>query len=216
MVSSISGNSSSSMAEMLKQMRQKMFAAADADGDGKVTQEELEAAKKKADAERSSSASAAVGAATGGGPSAADLFKQFDTDGDGSLSESEFDSGFQKLDEQMHSQMIGMQGDGQRPPPPPPPSAGANAYGQAGQITGSTGDQLLSLLDSLSGNDEDADSDNNTDAVSTQAKTFEDFLKELKRYTSSEDGSQDPSEVKAHMADFLKSYSAGSTTSITA
>lgn len=134
MVSSISGYGGTGAADLLKQMRQKMFQETDSNGDGSIDKAELEAqAAKMAEA----GAARGVGGPQGGQPPSAEQFMQdFDSDGDGSISQTEFDSGFAKLDEQMQSQLVAMQGQGGSPPPPPP-SQGAAAYDSAGLLSSS-------------------------------------------------------------------------------
>jgi Ca2+-binding EF-hand superfamily protein len=77
------------------QRRKEMFEQLDADGDGKITQSELEAARPS----------------NGRGPDAASLIKQIDTDGDGAINESENDAFLSKM-------------ENGRPPAGPPPGGG--------------------------------------------------------------------------------------------
>ncbi len=154
MVSSIGGYGGVSAADLLKQMRQKMFQETDSDGDGSISQSELETQfAKQAEGAKGPRG---VGGSQGGQPPSAEQFMQdFDSDGDGSISQTEFDSAFAKLDEQMQSELTAMQGQG-APPPPPPPGQGAAAYGNAGQLgSGSSNTTLADLLKSLTGSDDD-------------------------------------------------------------
>ncbi|WKL58759.1 EF-hand domain-containing protein [Asticcacaulis sp. ZE23SCel15] len=110
----------------LSQMHSKLFSSIDADGDGKMTLEELEssqATSKSGKAQSSTSASSSASA------SAAERFLVMDTDGDGSVTEDEglafFTSSMssETMGGMLQAQEAGQQ-EGTRPSGPPPAGGG--------------------------------------------------------------------------------------------
>ncbi|RYI82248.1 MAG: hypothetical protein EON47_23470 [Acetobacteraceae bacterium] len=85
-------------AAMLQQMRDRMFARADKDGDGGLSLDEFKAMAKRPPREAGSAAPAAGAAAAsassaGGTDRAAAAFSALDTNGDGKLSGAELEQG---------------------------------------------------------------------------------------------------------------------------
>ncbi|MDC7676086.1 EF-hand domain-containing protein [Asticcacaulis machinosus] len=117
----------------LSQMHSKLFSSIDADGDGKMTLEELESSQATSKSGKTQSGATASSSATS---SAADRFSVMDTDGDGSVTEEE---GLAFFTSSMSSATMGSmlqaqeegQGAGSRPSGPPP--AGGGGGGQAPQ-----------------------------------------------------------------------------------
>ncbi|MBX3456203.1 EF-hand domain-containing protein [Ferrovibrio sp.] len=172
MVSSVSA-SGISMADMLKQMRQKMFEQTDTNSDGSVDETELAAQLEKGQA-------AGKGPQSAQAPSASQMLADFDSDGDGKISSTEFDAGFKKLDEQMQASMAEMQaqGMGQMPPPPPPPGGMMGGYASSDEDSGTDlVSQLLSALD----DDDDDDSSSTSSLLSSSdtASSSSDFTQTL-------------------------------------
>lgn len=119
MLSGISGGGMPSM-DSMRQMQQRMFSTADADGSGGLGAAEFESMVK-------SSPMAGKGP---GGASAADAFEKIDGNGDGQLTASEMEAAQQQMMERFQSTM--------------------QTFGQGGgSSTDSSQDSLQSLLDSI-------------------------------------------------------------------
>ncbi|GGZ27178.1 EF-hand domain-containing protein [Asticcacaulis endophyticus] len=124
----IGSSTSAYSSTYLSQMHSKLFSSIDADGDGKMTLEELESSQATSKSGKTQSSSASA--------SAADRFSVMDTDGDGSVTEDEglafFTSSMssETMGGMLQAQEAGQQ-EGTRPSGPPP--AGGGGGGQAPQ-----------------------------------------------------------------------------------
>jgi fructose-1,6-bisphosphatase/sedoheptulose 1,7-bisphosphatase-like protein len=120
MISGISGGGMPSM-DAMRQMQQRMFAKADADGSGGLGAAEFESMLK----------SSPMGGQAPGGISAADAFKKIDGDGDGQLTAGEMEKAQQQMMERFQSTV--------------------QSFGAAGGASADpSADSLQALLDSMS------------------------------------------------------------------
>lgn len=130
-MSSISGYGSTAAADMLAQMRARMFAKTDANGDGSIDKSEFEAGPQ-----RSGSAGG-----TDGTSKKDELFAKIDADGDGKLTKDEFKAFDQKISSEMQSLMLSLQGAGG-----PPPSNDDDADGSASAVSGASSSDQTSTV----------------------------------------------------------------------
>ncbi|WCM87122.1 XopAW family type III secretion system calcium-binding effector [Acidovorax sp. NCPPB 3576] len=112
-----------------------LFGKVDGDGDGKVSQTELQSLLEKMSG----------GTASATGTSSDELFGQLDADGDGSLSQAEFDAGRPSG----QGGAGGPQAGGMPPPPPGGPGGGGGpgGAGGAGSASASSGSTTYDVLD---------------------------------------------------------------------
>lgn len=148
-------SSSTSFSALQRPDSATLFKQTDANGDGKITQEEL------------TSALETRAQKTGGdqGPSAEDLFTQLDADGDGEITEAEHEAG-----------LAGMENQGGLRPAP---SASAEASGLVDVLTPLL-EQLAELQES-----EDASSTEAVDTQSSIDELIEQLVAELKKHGAS-------------------------------
>jgi Ca2+-binding EF-hand superfamily protein len=99
MVSSISSNMGSYSMPSLKEMQQKMFQKADADGDGQISKTELSSIQPKGSQNNSSSD---------------DMFSKLDSDADGAISRAESDAAIEQMRQDMFQGPSMFQGGGQK------------------------------------------------------------------------------------------------------
>ena len=130
-----------------------LFGKVDSDGDGAVSQTELQALLEKMSG----------GTASKTGVSSDELFSQLDADGDGSLSEAEFDAG-RPSGEAGGSAVGGM---------PPPPPGGPGGPGGASASSGTTYDPLDTNEDGVVSAAEQAAGAAQTDAITALFKTID-------------------------------------------
>ncbi|WP_427999610.1 XopAW family type III secretion system calcium-binding effector [Acidovorax sp.] len=146
-------DSSSSSTGATGQAGDDLFGKVDTDGDGAVSQTELQALLEKMSG----------GTASKTGVSSDELFSQLDADGDGSLSEAEFDAGRPSGD-------VGGGAVGGMPPPPP---GGPGGPGGASASSGTTYDPLDTNEDGVVSAAEQAAGAAQTDAITALFKTID-------------------------------------------
>ena len=152
-----------------------LFGKVDSDGDGSVSQDELQSLLEKMSG----------GTASKTGTSSDELFAKLDTDGDGQLSQAEFDAG------RASDQASGAAGGGMPPPPPGGPGGPGGAGGAQSSSTtydplDTNEDGTVSLAERLAGSSsaQEAaqalfsaiDTDGDQKLSSTEAQTFIDQL----------------------------------------
>lgn len=115
-----------------------LFGKVDSDGDGAVSQTELQALLEQMSGDTASQT----------GVSSDALFSQLDTNGDGALSEAEFDAG--RPSGEPGGQGGGMQAAGDMPPPP----GGPGGPGGPAGATGSSGSSSTASYDPLDTNED--------------------------------------------------------------
>lgn len=98
-MSSISGFGGATSASMTSQMRERMFANLDANGDNSIDKSEFGKAQESA------------GMGRGGMPSADKMFAKVDGNGDGKLTKDELKSFEERVSSEMKSVLIGAQSD---------------------------------------------------------------------------------------------------------
>ncbi|MDZ7867432.1 XopAW family type III secretion system calcium-binding effector [Acidovorax sp.] len=130
-----------------------LFGKVDSDGDGAVSQTELQALLEKISG----------GTASKTGVSSDELFSQLDADGDGSLSEAEFDAG----------RPSGEAGGGAVGGMPPPPPGGPGRPGGASASSGTTYDPLDTNEDGVVSATEQAAGAAQADAITALFKTID-------------------------------------------
>ncbi len=152
-----------------------LFGKVDSDGDGSVSQDELQGLLEKMSG----------GTASKTGTRSDELFAKLDTDGDGQLSQAEFDAG------RPSEQASGTAGGGMPPPPPGGPGGPGGAGGAQSSSTtydplDTNEDGTVSLAERLAGSSsaQEAaqalfsaiDTDGDQKLSSTEAQTFIDQL----------------------------------------
>ncbi len=130
-----------------------LFGKVDSDGNGAVSQPELQALLEKMSG----------GTASKTGVSSDELFSQLDADGDGSLSEAEFDAG----------RPSGEAGGGAVGGMPPPPPGGPGGPGGASASSSTTYDPLDTNEDGVVSAAEQAAGAAQTDAITALFKTID-------------------------------------------
>lgn len=130
-----------------------LFGKVDTDGDGGVSQTELQALLEKMSG----------GTASKTGVDSDELFSQLDADGDGSLSQAEFDAG----------RPSGGPGGGAVGGMPPPPPGGPGGPGGASASNGTTYDPLDTNEDGVVSASEQAAGAEQADAITALFKTID-------------------------------------------
>jgi Ca2+-binding EF-hand superfamily protein len=171
------------------QMAEKLFSKLDASGQGYIQKSDLQAAFDKI-SDASSSAD--------------DIFSQLDTDSDGKVTKQEFSDSLKQLAEQLDNHFMsmrmngGMQGAGGMPPPPPPRDGEDDAGFTKEELTsqleeiGSSDSKRSSLISSIVGNFEAADTDSDGKVSFKEAMAYDKANKSTSS-VSTDSGSADVS-----------------------
>jgi Ca2+-binding EF-hand superfamily protein len=168
-MSSISGISGSSSSSMIQSMRQKMaedlFAQLDTSSQGYIDKSTLQAALDKTSSSSSSTSSTTNVDA---------LFSKLDNNGDGKVTKQEFTDTLKQLESQLQAN-ANPQSGGMPPPPPPQNDAGFTKAELTSQLSeiGSSDSKLTSLISSVIANFDKADTNGDGKVSMQETMAFE-------------------------------------------